>query len=510
MQAMEDLKDLRRRTRNPQFKSLEIEEYRQAQLAEVQDNKDRRIALRWTCNCKGQLKAVKCLGKTTESTPSSPQDWAICPDCGTRLGKTSKERVPNKYDYRDAAKLPDEQCNRCGKFGATVKDLPVTIGVLEFPVYRCVACKALPWQGKATAKVPLPAPPADDDRRRRTPPPPSPRRPSPRQRQPRRHYPRTEEPTEAPPGSQRTMWTGPLPGERAKHEDLTPMAIGHRMADLLKEHGHTHCFTTMQLRTVGTGVRMDAQAPKELRQRTNHGYEKGKKILRDAGLEIVVHRVPGGWHRIYWTRPAKKPKHKGASPRSGAPIHCVPRLPELRDGITCPFRCLGRVGACHHLPRPLLTDELPVHAAAVQDALQVVDVATFGRQPASSDGLEHEGDAGVSDVCREVAGLDVRNPPPQHLRRVGQYVEDATGRENVDAQWTVNHLPIAQAVNKLRAQELLGLLVLQPGIVLVKIHCQLTELLDRLHHDVDILGGILDALHRHAAPPEVRPFAGER
>lgn len=287
LQAIDDLKALRRRNRSPGFSSLEIEAYRQAQLAEVQENEQQRIALRWTCNCNGRLKAIKCLGKASHKDSKNPQDWGACPSCGTKTGTFQKVRLPRKADYRVASKLPSEMCTHCGKFGATREDTPVIIGAMRFPVYRCTDCMKA-WRGEPTSieTIQKPAPLSQTTGKRS------------------RKRVRERVPQQVPKGVPRKLWDGAVPEGKAYHSDLAQSKIARRMADALRQHGMTYCFTTWQLRSIGIGGEYDFKAPRNVVIRMNHAYAIAKHYLLTIGITTMAMRIPGTMNFVMWTTQA--------------------------------------------------------------------------------------------------------------------------------------------------------------------------------------------------------------
>lgn len=321
LEAIDDIKALRRKQHTKALNSDRLDEYRKAQLAEAQQAAGERIAYRLTCNCHDTLTQVLWVGDVPGKT-DEPRDWVICPKCSLRVsGNPDKQRMPRKKHFNAIRGWAEEACNSCTRYGRVKKLDSVFIGKMEFPVFECLACARQRWRGAAKVHG-QGALETNEAAREAENQPEGPTQSPPNQhagtnppvgaitkgasdldksmRNRRTYKPAQNAPSKAPPGVARTMWEGPLPPGPDFAKDLTPVAVANRMADALIQHGMTYCFHTTQLRSFGLGRPVDHDLDILMRQKANKGQFHCHNILRERGFELKVYRVPKTWLYIYW------------------------------------------------------------------------------------------------------------------------------------------------------------------------------------------------------------------
>jgi hypothetical protein len=290
LKAFADLQGLARRKRAQSILASDaLDKLTKAKLAEAQAARKDGIQYRLSCDCTTPPTPVKWVGSGPKGS-GVPQDWVVCPNCDPGgSGKPSKRLLPEKGDFRKAEAAANEPCHTCGRYLPLVEETKVSVGVLEWKVYRCSDCKGTPQLGRAqvglmAAEV-VPAKPKRASKQE------APwdgiQRPS------------LEAPTEAPSGAP-PLYVGPLPtGPFYDQVGLRPIAVADRVEAFMRSNPGLS-FTTDQLRTVAVGGEVLPGSDPMLTKRWN----RGQKYLKDrlAARSIVLHSVrrEGGKLHFFW------------------------------------------------------------------------------------------------------------------------------------------------------------------------------------------------------------------
>lgn len=294
LKAFADLQGLCRRQRaKTVLASDALDKVLKAKIAEAQAARKDGVRFRLSCDCTTPPTPVQWVGDGPKGSDVS-QDWVICPNCDSGgSGKPDKRLLPEKRDVRKAMAAPSEPCHKCGRFLPLVEETKVSVGALEWKVYRCSECVGLPQLGQPQVVAPPPHVSPEVPKKRRA------KRVEAELPWDGIQRPRLEPPEQAPQGAP-PLYGGPIPdGPFYDEVGLRPIAVADRLEAFMRSRPGLS-FTTDQLRAVAVGGQVKPGSPPILTKRWNRGQKYLKDRLAAKGMALRSVRREGGKLHFFW------------------------------------------------------------------------------------------------------------------------------------------------------------------------------------------------------------------